>query len=262
MTTTYTKHVLQPGMNHYEINGVIVDAECDQDAKVLWYKETKKDKVTYTEYDENGRVIYKKRTHNGFVSGKEKINQEWFGYDDHGNEIYYKQQNGDLLLDDTHRVFDEFDKVQEVVNKWGQRTTYTYDELGREIHQVMVNKEGKYVAQLFTEYDEHGNAKKYTSAPDSKIRKAGKSANNFIDSTVDFIGDAEKQFEEDFEKSTNKIPKIPWWGKLIIVLIVICNPILIVLFLGLFGAFIKMLPTIVGIVILIAVIKTAIKRLK
>lgn len=225
---TNKKITLQPGENHIELEKIIIDAECDQDGKPIWYKETKK---------KNGDVKYRE-------------------YDENGNEVYYTWSNGDKLYEEIHNVYNDNNKIISKTDKRGNHTTYEYDEQGREIHYATVNKDGKLIAQLFTEYDERGLAKKYLSAPDSKVRGAINTAVNVGNTASEFVDDVYKETENLGGESKFKIP---WWGKLIIVLIIICNPITSLV---LFGVLLKAFPYIVMIVMVAMIIKVIIKRVK
>lgn len=227
--TTNTTIKLEVGMNHIELEKIIIDAECDQDGKTLWYKETKK---------RNGEEEYKE-------------------YDDNGNEVYYKRTKNNKIMKEIHREFDEDNKLLSETNDWGQHTTYTYDELGREIHHVMVDKYGKMVAQLFTEYDENGKATKYISDPNSKTRAVV----NKITETATNVGEFTDSVMDEADKIIDAEPKhrMPWWGKLIIVLIIICNPITSLV---VFGVLLKAFPYIVVIMVAVTIIKAIFRTVK
>lgn len=96
------------------------------------------DKV-YTEYDENGHVIYRK-----YPDGREYCNE----YDENGNLIYYKNTSG-------KECWKEYDKNNNCIyNKYsnGFEEWYEYDENNNCIH---VKDNDKY--EKWYEYDEKGN---------------------------------------------------------------------------------------------------------
>lgn len=224
---TNTKITLHPGMNHIELEKLIITAECNQDANPIWYKETKK------------------------KNGEEK----YWEYDEKGNEVYYKWSNSDRVYEENHNTYDDNNNIISKIDKNDHQTTYKYDEQGREIHQITVNKNGEYVTQLFTEYDEDGTPKKYMSAPDSKVRQIINAGNNAMEETGRFIDEVYDEIDKDDKKKS----KIPWWGKLIIALIIIFNPMTALVVLG---VIIQALPYIVIIAMVVAVIKVIIKRTK
>lgn len=105
---------------------------------------------TYKKYDDNDNIIYDKL----IIEDKleTNINENFYDYDERGNEIYYKRTlNGEIKIE-IWREYDENNNLIYSKDKNGNEWFYRYDENNRCIY---LNE--PFIGESYCEYDDNGN---------------------------------------------------------------------------------------------------------
>lgn len=125
------------------------------------------------EYDENGKCIYTI----GWYNRKKlaEAEEEFFKYDDRGNEIWYRFQVGAVVTQEC----------------WSE-----YDENNRCIYHKWIDDEGE--EEEWNKYDENGNVIY------SKSSKTGEQFYEYDDNNNCITGYACTYYDEDYEEINNE----------------------------------------------------------
>lgn len=136
----YERHFPEIGIHSVELNAIY---EYNRDGKEV-YRKTQGGSEEWFEYDENGNEIYYRKSHSS--GGYE----EWYEYDEQGNKIHMKASYD-------YEEWYEYDEHGSMIHYKDSHGTerwywYEYDENGNEIY----NKDS-YGDEKIMKYDQNGN---------------------------------------------------------------------------------------------------------